>query len=158
MKLYIEFLLIVFSWWWGISSRRWSHCSNEMGCHPWVFSLPQCALLSEKGAPLTSSAPFADVSLLFTGHLCQPQISCWRKTFRPINGRKSLWKSVCGSLRGCDCCNNISISEARCRQKVSRCDCLIRRLAKEAENLSCREKTKHKAAAQVPPSLGGFTA
>lgn len=60
MELDIEFWVLSFS---AddekYKSPRSPHCRNEMGCHPWVFSLPQCALLSEKWAPLTSFAPFA---------------------------------------------------------------------------------------------------
>lgn len=121
MELDIEFLALSFS---AddekYKSTRESHCRNEMGCHPWVFSLPRCSLLSEKWAPLTSFAPFAGCFITLRRPSSPASNRLLRRDIQTDTGKKSLRKSVCGSLRGGDCYQNISISKVRCRQEVSR--------------------------------------
>lgn len=88
-----------------------------MGCHPWVFSLPRCALLSEKRAPLTGFAPFAGCFITLRRPSLPASNRRLGKDIEPDIRKKFLWKSVCGSLRGCNCYKNISISKVCCRQK-----------------------------------------
>ena len=100
-----------------------SYYCNEKGCDPWVFALPQCALWSTMRASLSSFTPFSEcfITLLFflrfppslTSHLLL------RKDISTDIRKKYLAKSVCGSLRGCNCYKNISIAEVHRRQKVA---------------------------------------
>lgn len=62
---------------------------------------------------------FQNVSLLPTFRRRWPRVGSFQRTFKTGNGEKYLWQSVCGSLRGWDCCENISIGKIHDRQKVA---------------------------------------
>lgn len=125
MKLYIEFLVLLFS----ADDEKYKIRDGLTVVMKWVV-IHGCFLClgvlycRRTGHPSLALHHLQDVSLLSAVHLRQPQIGCWGKTFRPAYGRKSLWKRVCGSLRGCNCYKNISISKAGRRQKVPRFDSL----------------------------------
>lgn len=96
-----------------------SYCCNEKGCDPWVFALPQCTLSLTIRASLTSFMPFSECFI--TLHL-PPSLTphlLLSKDIQTDIRKKYLAKSVCGSLRGCNCYKNISICEVHCRQKVA---------------------------------------
>lgn len=93
MELDIEFLVLSFS---AddekYKSTRESHCRNEMGCHPWVFSLPRCSLLSEKWAPLTSFAPFAGCFIALRRPSSPASNRLLGRDIQTVMRKKCLWE------------------------------------------------------------------
>lgn len=101
-------------------ARRSSYDCNEKGCHPWVFSLLQCALLAPMAAPLTGFNAVFFSKCFVAPRLTLSLTSCHQppKDTRPNNRKKYLWEeSVCGSLRGRDCCENITLGKQHRRQR-----------------------------------------
>lgn len=100
-----------------------SYYCNEKGCDPWEFALPERALWLTMRILLTSLTTFSECFLiLLPFQRFPPSLTPWllyRKGIKTNIRKKYFTKSVCGSLRCCNCYKNISICEVHCRQKVA---------------------------------------
>lgn len=90
MKLHIKVLVFTVI----TRARRSSYDCNEKRCHPWVFSLLQCALSAPTAAPLTGFN-----AVFFWERRVAPRLASSLtsrqqppKDTRPNNRRKYLWE------------------------------------------------------------------
>lgn len=79
-------------------ARRSSYDCNEKGCHPWVFSLLQCALSAPMAAPLTGfnagSFPPPDVASLLAWLCRWPPVGSLRRSLGRPPGRNISERKV----------------------------------------------------------------
>lgn len=90
MKLHIKVLVFTVI----TRARRSSYDCNEKRCHPWVFSLLQCALSAPMAAPLTGFNAVFFWERRVAPRLASSLTSCQQppKDTRPNKGRKYLWE------------------------------------------------------------------
>lgn len=120
MKLYIEFGVLLFP----ADDEKYKVRDRLTVVMKWVV-IHGCFLClgvlycQRRGHPSLALHHLQDVPLLFARPCLPASNRLLGKDIQTHIRKEFLWKSVWGSLRGCNCYKNISISKVGCRQKAS---------------------------------------